>query len=142
MTYFWLILLVAAILIEAATTTLVSIWFGAGALAALIAQLLGAPLWLQWVIFSVFTAVLLIFTRPIVKKLMPNKFTPTNADLHVGKTAVVIEEINGDLGTGRVRLNGVDWKAVNDSGEIIAADTVVTVAEVRGAKLAVKADLK
>ena len=138
MIYLWLIVLVAAILIEAASSALVAIWFAAGSLAALIAQLLGAPVWLQFILFAVFSAIMLIFTRPMLKKLMPNKYTPTNAELSIGKTAVVIEDINSDLGTGRVRLNGVDWMAVTDGDAVIKADSIVTVTEVRGAKLAVK----
>ena len=138
MTYFWLILFVAAILIEAATTALISIWFAVGSIAALAAAALGAPVWLQLTVFAVFAAVMLIFTRPMLKKLFPKKFTPTNTELSVGKSAVVIEEINNSLSTGRVRLNGVDWKAVAADDRVIEEDTVVTVKEIQGAKLIVE----
>ena len=138
MTYFWLILFVAAILIEAATTALISIWFAVGSIAALAAAALGAPVWLQLTVFAVFAVVMFVFTRPMLKKLFPKKFTPTNAELSVGKSAVVIEEINNSLGTGRVRLNGVDWKAVTANDRVIEEDTVVTVKEIQGAKLIVE----
>lgn len=138
MVYFWLILFVAAILVEASTAALISIWFAVGSVAALIAAVLGVPVWLQLTVFCVFTAVMLIFTRPLLKKLFPKKFTPTNTELSVGRSAVVIEEINDSLGTGRVRLNGVDWKAVTENGRVIEKDTVVTVKEIRGAKLLVE----
>lgn len=140
MTYFWLILFVAAILIEAATTALISIWFAVGSIAALAAAALGAPVWLQLTVFAVFAVVMLIFTRPMLKKLFPKKFTPTNTELSVGKSAVVIEEINNSLSTGRVRLNGVDWKAVAADDRVIEEDTVVTVKKIQGAKLIVEAE--
>jgi hypothetical protein len=43
----WLVLTVAFLVAEAATVTVVSLWFAAGALAALISALLGAAVWLQ-----------------------------------------------------------------------------------------------
>lgn len=141
MVIFWIIVLVAAILAEAASAALVSIWFAAGAVAALIAAALGASWIVQLILFVVFSAILLIFTRPLVKKLFPKKFIPTNSDSYAGKTAVVVEDINSARGLGRVRFNGVDWIAVTEHEELIPKGTVVRIKEVRGAKLLVeKAD--
>lgn len=138
MIIFWIVILAAAVLLEAVTFALISVWFAFGALAGLLAAALGAPMWLQFTLFIIVSAILLILTRPLLKKLFPGRFTPTNSELSVGKTAVVIEDIDTAQGKGRVRLNGVDWIAVSDSGDNIPKDTVVTVTEVRGAKLAVK----
>lgn len=141
MVIFWIIVLVAAILAEAASAALVSIWFAAGAVAALIAAALGASWIVQLILFVVFSAILLIFTRPLVKKLFPKKFIPTNSDSYAGKTAVVVEDIDSARGLGRVRFKGVDWIAVTEHEELIPKDTVVRIKEVRGAKLLVeKAD--
>jgi len=68
---------------------------------------------------------------------MPNKSTPTNSELNVGKSAVTIEEIDNARGTGRIKLDGVDWRAVSADNSVIAKDTVVTVTEVQSAKLVV-----
>ena len=142
MVIFWIIVLVAAILAEAASAALISIWFAAGAVAALIAAALGASWILQLRLFVVFSAILLIFTRPLVKKLFPKKFIPTNSDSYAGKTAVVVEDIDSVRGLGRVRFNGVDWIAVTEHEELIPKDSVVRIKEVRGAKLLVeKADV-
>ncbi len=142
MVTFWIIALVAAILAEAASAALISIWFAAGAVAALIAAALGASWILQLTLFVVFSAILLIFTRPLVKKLFPKKFIPTNSDSYAGKTAVVVEDIDSARGLGRVRFNGVDWIAVTEHEELIPKDSVVRIKEVRGAKLLVeKADV-
>ena len=138
MVIFWIIVLVAAILAEAASAALISIWFAAGAVAALIAAALGASWILQLTLFVVFSAILLIFTRPLVKKLFPKKFIPTNSDSYAGKTAVVIEDIDSERGLGRVRFNGVDWIAVTETEELIPKDSVVRIKEVRGAKLLVE----
>ncbi len=133
----WTVVLIAAILVEAATCALVAIWFAAGALGALIAAGLGASLAVQLIVFVVMAVVMLIFTRPLLKKLFPNKFIPTNSELDIGKSAIVIEDIDGKAGTGRVRLNGVDWSAVEKNGEVIPKGETVTVVEIRSAKLIV-----
>lgn len=138
MVIFWIIILVAAILVEAATAALISIWFAAGAVAALIAASLGASWIIQLILFVVFSAILLIFTRPLVKKLFPKKFIPTNSDSYAGKTAVVVEDIDTVRGMGRVKFNGVDWIAVTENEELIPKDSVVRIKEVKGAKLLVE----
>lgn len=138
MVIFWIIVLVAAILIEAASAALISIWFAAGALAALIAATLGASWIIQLTLFVVFSAVMLIFTRPLIKKLFPKKFIPTNSDSYAGKTAVVVEDIDTARGVGRVKFNGVDWIAIAENGELIPKDTVVRITAVKGAKLLVE----
>ena len=138
MIIFWIIVLVATILLEAATFALVSMWFAAGSIVALIAASLGAPTWLQFTLFILVSAILLIFTRPLLKKLFPKKFIPTNSELLVGQNAIVIEEIDTVKGVGRVRLNGVDWRAITDSNDVIAKDAVVKVMEVKSATLRVE----
>ena len=45
--YVWLVLLILFLMAEGATVALVSLWFAAGALAAIIAALLGASVGLQ-----------------------------------------------------------------------------------------------
>ncbi len=133
----WIVVFVAALLAEAATFAMVSVWFAAGALGALIAAALGADLTVQLLVFALLAGLLLAFTRPLLKKLFPHRFIPTNSELEVGKTAVVIEEINNDVGSGRVRLGGVNWAAFSAGNEKIPAGEVVTVTAVCSAKLAV-----
>ena len=86
---FWIISLIVFVVIEAMTAQLLTIWFAAGSVAALIAERLGAEIWLQWTIFVVVSAIILAVTRPFVKKLTKQKVQPTNADRCIGETAVV-----------------------------------------------------
>lgn len=137
----WIIVFAAAVILEAASFALVSIWFAAGALGALIAAAVGAPLPVQLIVFALLAGLLLLFTRPLLKKLFPNKFIPTNFELEVGKTAVVIEKIDNNAGKGRVRLGGVDWAAVSENGKKIPEGEIVKVKEVRSSKLIVENDL-
>lgn len=133
----WTIVLIAALIVEGASFALVAIWFAAGALGALIAAGLGAPFIVQLIVFIAMAVIMLIFTRPLLKKLFPNKFIPTNSELEIGKTAVVIEAIDNETGKGRVRLSGVNWAAVSENGEDIPVDEIVVVKEIRSAKVVV-----
>lgn len=133
----WTIVLIAALIVEGASFALVAIWFAAGALGALIAAGLGAPFFVQLIVFIAMAVIMLIFTRPLLKKLFPNKFIPTNSELEIGKTAVVIEAIDNATGKGRVRLSGVNWAAVSENGEDIPVDEIVVVKEIRSAKVVV-----
>lgn len=90
----WLIAMIVLLIIEAVVPGLISIWFALGALAALVAALFHAPFWLQVVWFLVVSILTLLLTRPFVKKYVNNRVTPTNADMVIGKEAVVTEAID------------------------------------------------
>lgn len=134
----WIIVMIAAVLVEVASFALLSIWFAVGALAALIAAILGAGTGVQIGVFLGVSVILLAATRPLLKKFMPGKYIPTNGELDLGKTAVVIEKIDGMTGTGRVRLEGVDWGAVSADGSVIEEGVSVTVIAKGSAYLTVR----
>ncbi len=139
MMIFWIVLLVVLIIVEAVTAQLVTIWFAAGAAAALIAELCGLQQWLQWVIFIAVSAVTLIATRPLVRKVTNKTVQPTNADRCIGQTAVVTEDIDNVEGKGQVHVNGVTWTARSSDGSVFRKDERVTVEKIEGVKLIVKA---
>lgn len=64
----WVAVIVIAAILESMSAQLISIWFVGGGIAGMIAQLCGAPVWLQVLIAAVVTLVLLLATRPLVKK--------------------------------------------------------------------------
>ena len=111
MTFVWLIAMVALLVIEAIVPGLVSIWFAAGALLALLLSLIGVDLWLQFTCFLVVSLVLLALTRPLAKKYVNAHTTPTNADRLLGADCVVTEEIDNLRGTGAVSVDGKVWSA-------------------------------
>lgn len=139
MAYFWLAAMVALLLIEAAVPGLVSIWFALGAFAALLSAMLNAPLWLQIVWFVLVSVLALWFTRPLVKKYVNSRVQPTNADVVIGKDAVVIEDIDNIRGTGAVSVDGKDWAARSTDADLtISAGKVVNVLRIEGVKLIVE----
>jgi len=131
----WLALLGAFLIVEAATVALVSVWFAGGSAGALIASLLGGPVWLQITLFAVISAALLLALRPLSKHVLKKQEKPTNVDSIPGTLGRVTEEIDNIASTGRVKLGGLDWKACATGGENIAVGTLVRVDKVEGVKV-------
>ena len=138
LTIFWLILVAVMLVIEIFTMGLTTIWFSLGAVAAAIAAGLGAPLWVQILLFTVVSVVIMILVRPFALKVMDRNRTKTNIDEVIGKQAEVIEPIDNQKEQGNVRFRGVEWMARSVDGSTVAAGDVVTVEEVSGVKLLVK----
>ncbi len=134
----WIVLMVALIIIEASTWGLVCIWFAIGALAAAISKLLGAELLSQIVVFVAVSAVALFATKPVVKKLRGKGKTATNADMVIGKTGIVTEEITNDKFAGKVKIAGQEWSAVTADGSEIPKNSKITVLKIEGVKLVVE----
>lgn len=137
MIWIWLGAIVLFGVVEAATAGLVSIWFVAGALAALIAALLGANIWVQMVVFVVVSAAALALTRPLVKKIAAGRAVPTNADRVLGREAKVTETIDNENSTGAVYVDGKTWTARSVDGDVIPVGEQVEVSSMEGVKLLV-----
>jgi len=133
----WLGATVVLFIAEAVTVNLVTVWFALGALAAFIAAVAGAELWLQIVLFLAVTVITLIFTRPIAKKHINGKHEATNADMVIGKTAVVTEDIDNLAGKGAVTCMGKVWTARSLNDEKFTVGDEVTVEKIQGVKLIV-----
>lgn len=139
MSIVWVVIMVVFLVVEAATAGLTCIWFAIGALAALIAALFGAPIWLQLVWFFVVSVVTLYFTRPLVLKYVNSRSQPTNADMVIGKEALVTEAIDNVESAGAVAVGGKVWTARSENGEPIEVGSIVTVLRIEGVKLIVSA---
>ena len=135
LTIIWLVLLAAFLITEAATVTVVSLWFAVGSLAALIASLLGAAFWLQILLFLAVSAIALAALRPIVRKYIHPKLTATNVDSVIGSVGLVTAAIDNVSATGQVKLGAMEWTARSTSGIPLAAGTLVKVDRIEGVKV-------
>ncbi len=135
---FWMAALVIFLIVEAATAGLVSIWFAAGALAALLTAVFTDAVWLQILIFICVTVVTLLLTRPLAKRMLEKKRMPTNADMLCGMAGVVTEDIDNLRFTGAASVAGKEWTARSLSGEIIPKGAAVRVKRIEGVKLIVE----
>ena len=89
-------------------------------------------------VFIVTSVLMLLITRPIVKKKLTVKVEPTNADRCIGLIATVIEDINNIDGTGLVKVDGKIWTARSSDSSIIEKGTKVIIEKIDGVKLIVK----
>ena len=135
----WFILLVVFFAMEASTVSLVSIWFAAGSLVAMVSALLGAQLWVQILLFAVVSVVLLASLRSVVKKFITPKLVKTNVDSVVGATGYVTQTIDNERAAGQVKLGGMEWSARSTEGISIEEGTLVKVDRVEGVKVFVSA---
>ena len=130
----WFALAVVFLLIEGNTVMLVSVWFAAGGLVAMLAALLGAPFWLQLILFLGISAGLLALLRPLVRKYLKPKITATNVDSVVGSQGYVTETVDNLAATGQVKLGAMPWTARSTDGTPIETGTLVRVDRVEGVK--------
>ena len=135
MAIFWFVLLVVFLIAEAATVTMISLWFATGALAAMAVSLLGAGTWLQVGMFFVVSAVMLTALRPLARKYFTPKLTKTNVDSVIGAQGLVTAAIDNVSAQGQVKLGAMEWTARSVSGEPIAKGTRVRVEKVEGVKV-------
>ena len=141
MMFIWLVVLIIAVVVEVLTMGLTTIWFAGGALAAIVATLLHAPIAVQVILFFIVSLLLLFFTRPVAVKYFNKDRVKTNVESLIGRQAIVISEINNIQGVGQVTVSGQQWSARSmDNSIIIPAGAVVNVMSINGVKLIVKAD--
>lgn len=141
MMIFWLALLIICIIIEVLTMGLTTIWFAGGALVAILATLLHAPVVVQVIVFFVVSLLMLFFTRPIAVRYFNHDRVKTNVESMVGRQAIVISEVDNIQAIGQVTVNGQEWSArCCDDNVRIPVGAVVNVVAISGVKLIVKMD--
>ena len=136
--YYWLILVAILVVIELMTMGLTTVWFAVGGVAAYIAAVCGANIYIQVVIFLVVSLVTLLFTRPFAVKYINKDRAKTNVDTMPGKKAKVIEQIDNFNAKGRVQVDGQEWMARSADGEILNEGDEVVIKQVSGVKLIVE----
>ncbi len=136
---FWLVLAIAFAAVELATVGLVSIWFAAGAFAALLVAVLHGNVILQVIVFLAVSIVLLVSTRSWAKKYLNSRIQKTNVDSVIGEKTRLTERVSNLDQTGKAVVLGQEWtaRAAHDN-EIIEQGELVEVVAVSGVKLIVK----
>ena len=135
MVWTWLGVMAVSAFVEAATLTLVSIWFAAGALAATFAAYAGASLTVQLILFVGVSIAACVAVRPLARRFVAPNVVPTNADRLLGAEARVTEEIDNAAPSGAVYVDGKTWTARSSGGERIPAGELVEIERMEGVKL-------
>ena len=136
----WLIIAILLVIFEICSATFGAICFAIGAGFSALAAGLGLNLTWQIIIFAVVSLLIFIFLRPFMLKFLDRKSkdVKTNADALLGRTAVVSERIDATQHTGRVAVDGDDWKAISADGSTIEKGTEVEIIKMDSIILTVK----
>jgi len=137
----WLIAAIVLVIVEILTAGFGSICFAVGAGFAALAAGLGVEsiAW-QIAIFVAISLLTFIFLRPIVVRFLEKKSkdVKTNADALVGRKGIVSERIDASQHTGRVAIDGDDWKAISVDGSVIEKGIEVEIVKLDSIILTVK----
>ena len=137
MWYVWLILAGIFFVAEILTVGFLVFWFGVGALLAMITSFFTSNVIIQTTVFIISSTILLLVTKPFVKKFVDVKSTKTNAFSIIGKKALVIKEINSHS-VGQIKINGEVWSAEAENDETITEGSEVEIVKINGVKTIVK----
>lgn len=137
--FVWLVAVILFLGVEISTVTLTSIWFAAGALAAMLVAMFNGNLIIQIVAFLIVAFGLLYATKPWSKKFIDTKKVSTNADRAIGETVRVLERVSNLDQTGRAIVHGMEWTVrTEDDNIIIEQGELVRVVRISGVKLIVE----
>lgn len=138
MVIFWAAVMALALFGEIITAELVAVWFIPSSLVSMILAFFEVPIWVQWLVFIVMSAALLVlafkFLRKLLLKNLGNKKTDT--DILIGKLARVEEDIDNAEMQGAVKIDGKIWSArMVDDSESAQKGEFVIVEYISGVKL-------
>ena len=135
--YMWLGVAVIMAIIEAASVSLVTVWFFIGALVAFCAALAGASQIAQVAVFLIVSVLSLVLFRPVIVKY--RKHGAAHEPTPVGQYAVVVEAIDNGALKGRVETpDHMTWTALSKDGTPIEAGASVRVVGQQSIKLIVE----
>ena len=133
---FWLIASGIFFIAEIITTGFLVFWLGVAGLITMCVSFFTDNLMIQASIFVILSAVLILATKPFVKKFVNKKGNTekTNAFSIIGKTAIVIKDIDSINGVGQIKVDGEVWSAEGINGSNIEKGTKVEVKEIDGVR--------
>lgn len=135
---FWLAIAVIFGVIEATTSTLTTIWMAIAAAFTAIIAAFGVPVAPQFLVFAIVSAVLVILTRPLARRVLSKNTVPTNADRIISAKGVVIERISSLNESGQIKVMGQIWSAKSETDDDIPEGTVVVVTGLEGVRAVVE----
>ena len=137
MWYVWLILAGIFVIGEVLTSGFLIFWFSLGSLIAMIVSFFIPDIIVQTTVFLISSIILILATKPLVKKFANIDTVKTNAQSIIGKKGLVTKDINSIKATGQVKIDGELWSAIGKNDMDIPKGTEVEVNEIKGVKVVV-----
>ena len=132
--YFWLFVVILLGAIEVITADLITIWFIASAILALITSIFIDSFVIQFAVFVILGVLFMLIKKPFMKKTHIRSDVKTNIDRIIGMNGIVTEEISKNK-IGEVKVDGKKWSATSDKK--IKVGSTVKVLSIEGVKLRV-----
>ena len=137
--YWWTIIGIVGFIVEIFTPGFLAASIGVGAFFAAVAAMFTDVVEYQMISRAAGSLLAFFAIRPIwLKYLSKTKDVKTNAEALIGRVGVVSEEINSENNSGRVAIDGDDWRAVSDDKSNIDAGLHVEVVKRDSIVLTVK----
>ena len=137
MLWIWIAVIIVAVIVEAASVQLLSVWFALGGLVALILCIFHVNTTVQIIVFAAVSAISLVLFWPLARKLNKKGFEKTNADRYIGRDGIVVQSISNLAAEGQVKVDNQIWTARSANGEDIAEGEKIKVEKIEGVKLIV-----
>tara|TARA_B110000977_G_scaffold128592_1_gene164109 strand:+ start:193 stop:633 length:441 start_codon:yes stop_codon:yes gene_type:complete len=137
--HWWMYAAILLFILELFTPGFILACLGVGAVTASFLAYIGFNLDTQLICFAVTTLLSLFIIRPMLyKKGAAQDKIKTNTDALINRTARVTEEINWEVNSGRVSIDGDVWRAKSSSEEIIIVNEQVIVESIESTIVTVK----
>ena len=133
----WVAVTIICVVIESLTLSLTTIWFGISSFVLVFLAFTPIPFGAQLFIFVALALVLLIFTRPFVKKKLNQKKIATNYERIIGQIALVTKKITA-LDKGAIKINGMEWTAAVKEDITLEEGSKCIIDEIAGVTVYVK----
>ena len=131
--FLWGALLLFAIILEIATTSLISIWFIPGIVIAMILSCFNVSFAIQCIVFLIISVLCLILTKPIAKKLKNSKIDcETDLEKMIGTKHLVLKESLNEFETGMVRIKDIEWSILSSDNQPLYVNDIVVVEKIEG----------
>ncbi len=137
MWYIWLILAGVFVIGEVLTSGFLIFWLALGSLIAMAVSFLTDSIIIQTTVFLISSVILILATKPLVRKFANTETVKTNVSSIIGKKGLVTKDINSINSTGQVRIDGELWSAIGENDMEIFKGTEVEVVEIKGVKVIV-----
>ena len=136
--WIWMALAAAFLIGEILTAGFFLIFLSVGAAAAGILALLDVGYAGQFIVFIVVSGILFVFGRRFADRVTEKQPPGIGADRFVDQDGIVLEKVDNTNNTGSVRVGQDEWRAISETGDVLAEGTRIKVTQIDGTRAVVK----
>lgn len=135
----WIIISVAALVVDIATSAFLFLWFTVGGIAAIIAYTLDFSLGVQIITFVAVSALSMAIGYPLMRNYFKGTVTKTKTmeESYIGRELNVDEDV---IVKAKAKIDGIYW-TIKNVGEPVKKGDKVEIIGIEGNKLVVKKDI-